>query len=135
VIDLLPEQRAIKDKGATMRLGAWKCELAKGTRAFEAYGKQSIEERHRHRYEVNNDYLETLEKSGLVIAGISRRAIAQERDSISGKSGHIVEMVEWREPHGFGIGLQAHPEYKSRLEEPAPLFVAFVKAALERKKK
>ena len=120
VIDLLPEQRAIKDKGATMRLGAWKCELAKGTRAFEAYGKQSIEERHRHRYEVNNDYLETLEKSGIVL---------------SSRSGHIVEMVEWKEPHGFGIGLQAHPEYKSRLEEPAPLFVAFVKAALERKKK
>ncbi len=119
VIDLLPEQRAIKDKGATMRLGAWKCELAKGTRAFEAYGEQNIEERHRHRYEVNNDYLETLEKSGLVI---------------SGKSGHIVEMVEWKEPQGFGIGLQAHPEYKSRLEEPAPLFVAFIKAALEKKK-
>lgn len=117
VIDFLPGQRGISEKGATMRLGSWECVLAKGTAAHKAYGAEKISERHRHRYEVNNDYVERLEKSGLVVCGKS-------------PDGNIVEMVEW--PHSFGIGTQAHPELKSRLERPAPLFMAFVKACMEK---
>ncbi|VVB59030.1 CTP synthase [Candidatus Anstonella stagnisolia] len=119
VIDFLPEQRKIKDKGATMRLGAYECIVKKGTKAHEAYGTDKISERHRHRYEVNNDFVETLEKNGLVISGKS-------------PAGDIVEMVEWKD--SFGVSTQAHPELKSRLERPAPLFVALLKAAIERKK-
>ncbi|MCX8197294.1 MAG: CTP synthase [Candidatus Micrarchaeota archaeon] len=119
VIDFLPEQRGLKDKGATQRLGAWPCKLKKGTKAYLAYGQELIYERHRHRYEVNNDYRQRLEESGLVISGTS-------------PDGNIVEMVEW--PEGFGVGTQAHPELKSRLERPAPLFVSFVKACIEFKK-
>ncbi|MCX8195129.1 MAG: CTP synthase [Candidatus Micrarchaeota archaeon] len=120
VIDLLPEQRSIKEKGGNQRLGAWECRLKKGTRTYEAYGKEKISERHRHRYEVNNDYVNRLEESGLVIAGTS-------------PDGSIVEVVEW--PDGWGVATQAHPELKSRLEQPAPLFVAFVKACLDVEKK
>ena len=119
VIDFLPEQRGIKDKGANQRLGAWPCKLKKGTKAYAAYGTEDISERHRHRYEVNNDFVKKLEESGLVISGTS-------------PDGKIVEVIEW--PDGFGVGTQAHPELKSRLERPAPLFVAFVKACLDRKK-
>lgn len=119
VIDFLPEQRGIKDKGASQRLGAWPCKLKKGTKAHAAYGADEISERHRHRYEVNNDYVQKLEESGLIISGKS-------------PDGKIVEIVEW--PEGFGVGTQAHPELKSRLERPAPLFVAFVKACLDGKK-
>ncbi len=119
VIDFLPEQMKIKDKGATMRLGAWDCKVKKGTIAHKAYGTEKISERHRHRYEVNNDYVEKLVSSGLVISGTT-------------PDGNIVEIIEW--PDGFGIGTQAHPELKSRLEKPAPLFLAFAKACLDRKK-
>ncbi|MCX6770165.1 MAG: CTP synthase, partial [Candidatus Micrarchaeota archaeon] len=119
VIDFLPEQRGIKDKGATMRLGAWECKLKRGTKSFDAYGTEKISERHRHRYEVNNDFVSNLSESGLIISGTS-------------PDGNIVEMIEW--PEGFGIGTQAHPELKSRLEVPAPLFVAFVEACLSKKK-
>ena len=120
VIDFLPEQRGVKDKGANQRLGAWPCKVKKGTRAHEAYGKDEISERHRHRYEVNNDFRVKLEESGLVMSGTS-------------PDGSIVEMIEW--PAGWGVGTQAHPELKSRLERPAPLFVAFVKACVEYGKK
>ena len=102
-----------------MRLGAYECIVKKGTKAHEAYGTDKISERHRHRYEVNNDFVETLEKNGLVISGKS-------------PAGDIVEMVEWKD--SFGVSTQAHPELKSRLERPAPLFVALLKAAIERKK-
>jgi CTP synthase len=118
VIDLLPEQRKVKDKGATMRLGAWDCKLKKGTKAHSAYKLDSISERHRHRYEVNNDYVQRLESSGLVVSGTS-------------PDGGIVEVIEW--PKGWGVGTQAHPELKSRLEKPSPLFVSFVRACLEGK--
>ncbi|MCX8174713.1 MAG: CTP synthase [Candidatus Micrarchaeota archaeon] len=120
VIDFLPEQREVREKGGNQRLGAWPCRLKRGTRAYEAYGKEEISERHRHRYEVNNDYRERLERSGLVVSGTS-------------PDGSIVEMVEW--PDGWGVGTQAHPELKSRLERPAPLFVAFLKACAEFSKK
>jgi CTP synthase len=120
VIDFLPEQRGIKDKGATMRLGAWECKVKKGTRAYDAYCKEDISERHRHRYEVNNAFVPKLVESGLVISGTS-------------PDGNIVEMIEWPEGYGFGVGTQAHPELKSRVERPAPLFVAFVGACLKKK--
>ncbi|MEM4554261.1 MAG: CTP synthase [Candidatus Anstonellaceae archaeon] len=120
VIDFLPQQRGVKEKGATQRLGAWPCKLKKGTKAYAAYGQELIYERHRHRYEVNNEYRQRLEESGLIISGTS-------------PDESIVEMVEW--PNGFGIGTQAHPELKSRLEQPAPLFVAFVKACIEKKQR
>ena len=119
VIDFLPEQRGVKGKGANQRLGAWECRLKKGTRAHAAYGTENISERHRHRYEVNNDFVGKLSESGLVISGTS-------------PDGNIVEVIEW--PEGWGVGTQAHPELKSRLERPAPLFVDFVKACLDRKK-
>lgn len=120
VIDILPEQVSIIEKGATMRLGAYPCILKEGTKAFELYGEKNISERHRHRYEVNPNYVAKLEEGGLIISGVSPK-------------NNIVEMCEWKE--GFGIGTQAHPELKSRLEAPAPLFVGLLKAALKRKKK
>jgi len=113
VIDFLPEQKAIEKKGATMRLGKWDARVKKGTRGSSAYGCEGISERHRHRYEVNPIHVETLEKSGLIICGTT-------------PNGKIVEMSEW--PDSFGVGTQAHPEFKSRLERPAPLFVEFLKA-------
>jgi len=120
VIHIMPEQLKIKGMGANMRLGAWGCVLKKGTRAYEAYNTdKSIFERHRHRYEVNNELVPKLEEAGLVFSGRS-------------PDGRIVEMCEWKE--GFGIATQAHPELKSRLEAPAPLFASFVKAALKRQK-
>jgi CTP synthase len=117
VIDILPEQIGITEKGATMRLGGWECVLKKGTKTYEAYKTEKISERHRHRYEVNNEFVQTLIKSGLIISGTT-------------PDGKIAEIIEW--PDGFGIGTQAHPELKSRLERPAPLFVAFVNACLEK---
>ena len=115
VIDLIYWQRGVKQKGGTMRLGAWECRLSgKDTIAYRAYGKPIISERHRHRYEFNNKYRSLLSKKGLVISGTT-------------KDNKLVEFVEWGS--GFGIGTQAHPELKSRLEAPAPLFVSFVKAA------
>jgi CTP synthase len=113
VIDMLPEQHKIKKMGATMRLGAYECQLKKGTIAHKAYGKDIASERHRHRYEVNPNYVEMLEKSGLVISGTHHT--------------NIVEIVEWKE--SFGIATQPHIELKSRLEAPAPIFVQFMKAA------
>ncbi|MBI5158785.1 CTP synthase (glutamine hydrolyzing) [Candidatus Micrarchaeota archaeon] len=120
VIDLLPEQKSVKDKGATMRLGAYPCKIKKGTKTFQAYGKEEVSERHRHRFEVNPELAGKLEEKGLVLSGKS-------------PDGKIVEMIEW--PEGFGIATQAHPEFKSRLEKPAPLFQAFLQAVKEKKKK
>lgn len=95
--------------------------LKKGSKAHELYGKDRIQERHRHRYEVNNEYREELEKKGMVLSGIS-------------PDGRIVEMIELKE-HPFFIATQAHPELKSRLNRPHPLFVGFVAAALEHQRK
>ncbi len=118
VIDLMPEQRGLRDKGATMRLGAYPCTLAPGSLAAEAYGATEISERHRHRYEVNNEYREQLEAKGLVLSGTS-----PDRS--------LVEMVELRN-HPYFLGCQFHPELKSRPMTPHPLFVRFVRAAVER---
>ncbi len=113
VIALLPEQQQISKMGGTMRLGAYDCILKKGTVAYKAYGKERVSERHRHRYEVNPDYVKRLEDKGLVISGVYPK-------------NNIVEIAEWKD--GFGVATQAHIELKSRLEEPAPIFVEFMKA-------
>ncbi len=113
VIALLPEQQQISRMGGTMRLGAYDCILKKGTLAHKAYGKERVSERHRHRYEVNPEYVEQLEDKGLVISGAYPK-------------NNIVEIAEWKD--GFGVATQAHIELSSRLEEPAPIFVEFMKA-------
>ena len=117
VIDLMPDQKSVTDKGGTMRLGAYPCSLAKKSKAAEAYGKSEISERHRHRFEFNNEYKAALENAGLWASGIN-------------PDSGLVEIVELRE-HPWFVGVQFHPELKSRVEAPHPLFSAFVKAALK----
>jgi len=119
VIDIMPEQKILlheKKYGGTMRLGAYRCKIQKGTLAFRAYGKAVISERHRHRYEVNNEYKEKLEKNGMVFSGMN-----PERD--------LVEIMELKN-HPFFVGTQFHPEFKSRPLAPHPLFLEFIKAAI-----
>jgi CTP synthase len=118
VIDLMPEQRNVRDKGATMRLGAYPCRLEAGSQAHEAYGSLEISERHRHRYEVSNDHREALVARGLRLSGTS-------------PDRRLVEMVELP-GHPYFLGCQFHPELKSRPMSPHPLFVRFVRMALER---
>lgn len=115
VIHLMPEQLKVKLKGGSMRLGAYPCEIQKGTKAFKAYKKENISERHRHRYEVNNAFIPELEKNGLIISGIS-------------PDKELVEMIEL-ENHPWFVGVQFHPELKSRATKAHPLFREFVKAA------
>ena len=119
VIALLPDQNDVTDLGGTLRLGAYPCVLQDGSLALELYGTKQISERHRHRYEVNNDFRKALTDGGMVLSGIS-------------PDGHIVEMMELkREDHPFFIGTQAHPEFKSRPNRPHPLFAGFIHAAVE----
>ena len=118
VVDLMPEQRSVRAKGASMRLGGYPCTLTPGSIAADAYGTTEISERHRHRYEFANDYREPLEKAGLVLSGTS-------------PDRKLVEMVELRE-HPYFVGCQFHPEFKSKPVAPHPLFARFVRAALER---
>jgi CTP synthase len=118
VIDLLPEQKEIEDLGGTMRLGAQAVEVAGGTRAQEIYGDDTVHERHRHRYEVNNQYRQQLVDAGLVVSGTFQE-------------GHLVEIVELPD-HPWFVASQFHPEFKSRPTRPAPLFREFVGAAAER---
>ncbi len=120
VIDLMPEQRSIKDKGATMRLGTYPADLKKGSLASKVYGTARINERHRHRYEVNNDYRERLEAAGMMLSGVS-------------PDSRLVEMVELPH-HPYFIACQFHPEFKSRPHNPHPLFVGFIRAAQKRAK-
>ncbi len=117
VIDLMHDQREITDRGGTMRLGSFPCSLVEGTRAREAYGLSEITERHRHRWEVNNQYRDTLQNAGLVLSGLS-------------PDHRLVEMIELRD-HPWFVGCQFHPEFKSRPMAPHPLFKRFVAAALE----
>ncbi len=121
VIDLLPEQKAVQDMGASMRLGSYPCRLSDASLACEAYGKVEIGERHRHRYEFNRDYQERLEACGLRITGRS-------------PDGRLVEIVEIKD-HPWFLGCQFHPEFKSRPTEPHPLFQRFIEAALRYRKK
>jgi CTP synthase len=120
VIDLMEAQKTITDKGGTMRLGAWKCDIKEDTLAYQIYGKTQIEERHRHRYEYNNNYKEALEKAGLISSGINPDT-------------GLVEIVELKN-HPFFIGVQYHPEYKSTVANPHPIFVSFVAAMVKNKK-
>ena len=120
VIDIMPDQRDVTDKGGTMRLGAYPCKIAPGTLAAEAYGEPLVYERHRHRFEVSNAYRDQLVEAGLVISGLS-------------PDGRLVEMVELPEDvHPWFVASQAHPEFKSRPDRPAPLFREFVRAAIAR---
>ena len=119
VIHIMPDQIGIEDIGGTLRLGSYPCVLNKESKAYQLYGSENIEERHRHRYEVNNDYRDQLEKAGMMLSGLS-------------PDGRIVEMVEIPE-HPWFIATQAHPELKSRPNRPHPLFRGFVEAALAHK--
>ena len=118
VIDFLPDQNDETDKGGTLRLGAYPCKIKDGTQMYRCYKQAEIFERHRHRYEFNNDYREVLSKAGLVISGTS-------------PDDYIVETVEVPE-NDFFVGVQFHPEFKSRPNKPHPLFVGLVEAALNR---
>ena len=117
VIDIMEEQKSITNMGGTMRLGAYECVLQKGSKAYEAYGTEHIQERHRHRYEFNNSFKEAYEAAGMKCVGIN-----PESD--------LVEIVEIPALKWF-VGTQFHPEYSSTVLHPHPLFVAFVKAAIE----
>jgi CTP synthase len=120
VVDLMDEQKDVVDMGGTMRLGAYPAKLVPGTLARAAYGEEVVYERHRHRYEVNNRYRQTLEDNGLVLSGTS-------------PDGLLVEFVELPATvHPFYVATQAHPEFKSRPNRPHPLFAAFVQSALDR---
>jgi CTP synthase len=117
VIDLLEAQKKITNKGGTMRLGSYPCNIVEKTKAFEIYKTTQINERHRHRYEFNNEYLAAFEKAGMIASGIN-------------PEGGLVEIIEIKN-HPWFVGVQFHPEYKSTVANPHPLFVNFVKAAIE----
>ena len=116
VVCLMGEQEGITELGGTMRLGAYRCRLKKGTKVAEAYGSEDISERHRHRYEVNNKYRDALEKHGMILSGVNPDI-------------GVVEMIEL-ENHPWFVGTQAHPELKSEPVRPHPLFKHFVGAAI-----
>ncbi len=119
VIALMEEQKKIDQMGGTMRLGSYACDLKKGSKSALAYGKTKIQERHRHRYEFNNDYLEQIESKGMMATGKNP------------KTG-LVEIIELKN-HPWFVGVQFHPEYKSTVLKPQPLFVEFIQAALDKK--
>ncbi len=120
VIDIMEDQKHIQNKGGTMRLGAYPCKIKKGTLAAQAYGKTEIKERHRHRYEFNNKYLEAFEKAGMIASGIN-------------PDSNLVEIMELK-GHPWFLGTQFHPELKSTVQSPHPLFVSFVAAGNEYRK-
>ena len=117
VIALMDEQKEVSQKGGTMRLGSYACEIKKGTKSYTAYGRNKISERHRHRFEFNNAYLDDFEKAGMVAAGRNPET-------------NLVEIIEIPK-HRWFVGVQYHPELKSTVENPHPLFVKFVKASME----
>lgn len=121
VIDIMEEQKKIFNKGGTMRLGSYPCKINKGTRVYEAYGKEEIEERHRHRFEFNNKYLKNYTDAGLVPVGMNVK-------------NNLVEIVELT-GHPWFVGIQFHPEYKSTVAQPHPLFIDFIKAAITYREK
>ena len=120
VVNLMEEQKNVTEKGGTMRLGAWKCEIKEGSLAHQIYGQTMISERHRHRYEYNSAYVDALQKAGLRATGVNPDT-------------GLVEIVEIEE-HPFFIGVQYHPEYKSTVANPHPIFVNFVAAAVKAKR-
>lgn len=115
IIDMMEDQKQIKQMGGTMRLGAYTCELKKGSKAYSIYGKSKISERHRHRYEFNNKYLSAFEEAGMMATGINPDT-------------GLVEIIELQS-HPWFVAAQYHPELKSTVLNPHPLFVKFVKAA------
>lgn len=116
VIDLMNDQKTITAKGGTMRLGSFDCKIKKDSKAYKIYGSDLIKERHRHRWEFNNKYLELFESHGFRASGVN-------------PSSKLVEIMELKS-HPFYIGVQFHPELQSTVENPHPLFVAFVQAAM-----
>jgi CTP synthase len=120
VIDLMEEQKSVTEKGGTMRLGSYKCELLHGSEAWRCYKKEEISERHRHRYELNNKYLTDFRNAGLLACGINPQS-------------GLVEIVEIPS-HTWFVGVQFHPEYSSTVLKPHPLFVGFVKACVNKNK-
>jgi len=120
IIDIMPDQKDIENMGGTMRLGKYACKLTEGTKAFEAYGKELVDERHRHRYEVNNNLRYKLVENGMLLVGMN-----PERD--------LVEIIELSD-HPWFVGVQFHPELRSTVHNPQPLFVDFVKASLKHAK-
>lgn len=118
VIDLMPEQRDIDEKGGTMRLGIYPCKLTEGTKARAAYEEEVIYERHRHRYEFNNEYRKQLVGAGMVLSGVS-------------PDGRLIEIIEIPN-HKWFVGVQFHPEFKSRPNKPHPLFRDFIKASISK---
>jgi len=116
VVDIMDEQKNILNLGGSMRLGAFKCKLRKGTKASEIYGKENISERHRHRFEFNNAFKEEFEKAGMICSGLNVES-------------NLVEIIELKS-HKWFIGVQFHPEYSSTVVNPHPLFISFVKAAI-----
>jgi len=119
VIDLMPEQRGVVNLGGTMRLGLFPCRLVPGTRVAQAYGVEEVQERHRHRFEINNRFRDLLKRGGLVFSGLS-------------PDGRLIEIAEVAD-HPFMVGSQFHPEFRSRPTRPHPLFRAFIEAAAKRK--
>ena len=120
VINIMEEQREITDKGATMRLGSYDCALTPGTLAHKAYGADTVRERHRHRYEVNNAYVGQLQRAGMIVSGVNPQR-------------NLVEVIELK-GHPWFLGTQAHPEFQSKPNRAHPLFAAFIGAALKRKR-
>ena len=120
IIHLMEEQKAVSEKGGTMRLGSWKCSILEGSKLADAYKKLHVDERHRHRFELNNEYVSALEEAGLKVVGINPDT-------------QLAEAIELTD-HPWFVGVQYHPEYKSTVENPHPLFVSFIKAAVEFKK-
>ena len=118
VINLMEDQVKIEDKGGTMRLGSWNCKIIKDSLAYKIYNKETISERHRHRYELNFDYMDKLSDSGMVFSGLNPRT-------------GLVEIIEIPK-HDWFVGVQFHPEYQSTVENPHPIFVSFVKACLNK---
>ncbi|MFM9031150.1 MAG: CTP synthase, partial [Opitutaceae bacterium] len=121
VINMMEEQKKIIDKGATMRLGSYECALTPGTLAHRAYGADSVRERHRHRFEVNNAYVDRLKRAGMVVSGINPRR-------------NLVEVIELK-GHPWFVATQAHPEFQSKPSKAHPLFAAFIGAALRGNRK
>ena len=121
VINMMEEQKKIIDKGATMRLGSYECALTPGTLAHKAYGADTVSERHRHRYEVNNAYVGARQRGGMVISGINPRR-------------NLVEVIELK-GHPWFVGTQAHPEFQSKPNQAHPLFAAFIAAAIKEQKR
>jgi CTP synthase len=117
VIDILPEQKCVDKKGATMRLGGCVADIEQGTRVYGLYSSTKVSERHRHRYEVNPEFHEILQRNGLVFSGTSCNR-------------RLVEFIELPN-HKFFVATQSHPELKSRLLRPAPLFLGFLRACLQ----